>query len=171
MAQPQTAADCIQRLVVDSSLLESFGSQLKLGHGCFSPFLVLDHTLRLQRTRSSVSGSSSWPFIRLSCCLHAKAPWEVSLASSFVVCSWFAIVLYVNRVMWSICRHTGICVGCLPTLIFIDWLQLYVHWFKLLCYWQMCDWLIDSHVTGCMLFCTVPLAHVCLFSCCRVWRD
>ena len=64
----------------------------------------------------------------------------------------------------------GICVGCLPTLISTDWLQLYVTWLKLLYYWHMYDWLIDSHMAGYVFFCSPPCTYR-LFFVYRVWWD
>ena len=56
-----TALDCYKlhtATQVDSSLLESFVSQVTACIWALLPSLVLDHTLRLQKPRSSVSGSS-----------------------------------------------------------------------------------------------------------------
>ena len=79
MAQLQITITCIQKLAVDSSLWESFILSDAAWILMLLLYLVLDHTLRLQKKHSSVSGSSKRPCIFLSQLFARQGSWEVSL--------------------------------------------------------------------------------------------
>ena len=75
--QLQTPANYIQRLAVDSSMLESFVLPDAAWIWILLPYLVLDHTLRLLAVLVAVAGGLSLSF---PSCLHARTPWEASIA-------------------------------------------------------------------------------------------